>query len=97
MNKPTEQKICYLGYNKPSSPEEIEFEILGLENAASKIKIRISELRQKKYLADLASKNNLSSIADLFGRENESLHSKDGKEKNHREKNTSNIGCEKRT
>ena len=95
MNKPSEQKISYLGYTKPSSPEEIDFEILGLESAISKINLRISELRQSKYLADLASKNNLSNIADLFRGKNESLHGENGKEEDHREKNTSDIGCEK--
>jgi hypothetical protein len=51
MKNPENCKISYLGFSKPESPKEIEFEILGLKNLIAKAQERISSLEQSVKLA----------------------------------------------
>jgi hypothetical protein len=97
MKKPEERVISYIGYNKPENKDELEFEILGLQNAIAKINLKISELRQSDFLASAALKNNASNIDDLFGESDESFCSKNGIEEENRERNSFDSGGKKGT
>ncbi len=52
MKNPETCKINYCGYSKPSSPNEISFEILGLESLIKMAEQRISILKQSLFLAE---------------------------------------------
>jgi hypothetical protein len=69
MREPENRSIEYCGYSKPSSKEEVDFEILGLKNLIKKAEEKISLLEQTKYLVEQSIKERS---------ENESLHSKKG-------------------
>lgn len=53
MREPESCQIDYCGYANPRSPDEIEFEILGLEVAMNEMKKRIAILRQSSYLVKM--------------------------------------------
>ena len=69
MRKPETCKIEYCGYEKPKDKCEIEFEILGLEQAVQSILLRISTLKQSKYLAEYAINKNVLSMDSAFQKE----------------------------
>jgi hypothetical protein len=50
--------VKYCGYTEPRTPEELEFEILGLETAIYEAKKKIATLKQSSFLV----KVNLSEI-----------------------------------
>lgn len=50
MNEPERCTIEYCGFKNPKTPDELEFEVLGLETAICEAKKRISSLKQSKYL-----------------------------------------------
>jgi len=52
-NKLKHLKIEYLGIEKPQTPTEIEFEILGLETVIAEAQNKISQLKQGMVLAKL--------------------------------------------
>lgn len=54
MREPETCHIEYCGYGEPRTPEELEFEILGLETAVCEIKKRIATLKQSSYLVKIA-------------------------------------------
>jgi hypothetical protein len=56
MKSPETCKISYLGFSKPESPMELEFEILGLKNLIAKGYERISSLEQSLKLCELLIK-----------------------------------------
>jgi len=56
--QPETCKINYLGFSKPKTPKEIEFEILGLKNLIAKANERISSLEQAVKLAEISIENN---------------------------------------
>lgn len=56
MKKPENCYIQYCGYQSPQSPEELEFEILGLETAIYEIKKRIATLKQSNFLVSIILK-----------------------------------------
>ena len=51
MRSPERCSLVYCGYKDPFSPDEIKFEILGLETAIIAAKQRIAELTQAEFLA----------------------------------------------
>jgi hypothetical protein len=53
MKDPEICHVEYCGFLKPSSPDEIEFEILGLETAISEARKRINILKQSSLLAKI--------------------------------------------
>ena len=53
MREPESCKVEYCGYLKPRSPNEVSFEILGLESAIKVAEQRISALKQSRYLAEV--------------------------------------------
>jgi hypothetical protein len=79
MRKFTEQTVKYLGYSKPMSKQEIEFEILSIENLIRKLQFRTSELKKNMYIADLATAKGATNMEELFGDSHENIHNKDGK------------------
>lgn len=54
MLEPEMCTIDYCGYSKPHTPEELEFEILGLQVAICQANSRISRLKQSKLLISAA-------------------------------------------
>lgn len=50
MREPELCVVKYCGYADPRSPEELEFEILGLESAIYEAKKKIASLRQSNFL-----------------------------------------------
>ena len=52
-NKPVTLRLEYLGIVRPQSPNEIEFEILGLESAITEAQHKIAQLKQGLALAKL--------------------------------------------
>lgn len=58
MREPDLCVVKYCGYNEPRTPEELEFEILGLETAIYEAKKKIATLKQSSFLV----KVNLSEI-----------------------------------
>lgn len=54
--KPENCKVEYLGISKPKSPDEILFEISGLEHLICKANERIASLKQSKLLAEITIK-----------------------------------------
>lgn len=58
MREPEACQIEYCGYKEPRTPEELQFEILGLKTAIAEAKKRISTLKQSAYLVELAIRNN---------------------------------------
>ena len=87
MRTPSEQHVKYLGYGKPSTKEEVDLEIIGLEQAIGQIKYNIADLKRKAYLADKASEKGLKSVNHLFGGSHENVQSKAGEEERDREGN----------
>lgn len=81
MRRFTEQTVKYLGYEKPISKEEIEFEILSIESLIQKLRFRSSELKKNMYIADLATKKGVLTLDELFGDSHENIHNKNGKRK----------------
>lgn len=53
MKKPQTCNIEYLGYEAPESPEELRFELSGLEHLISKANERICSLKQSLILAEM--------------------------------------------
>ena len=54
MREPEKCHVEYCGYKDPRSPEELEFEILGLDTAINEAKKRMSMLKQSSFLVKLA-------------------------------------------
>ena len=52
MREPNTCKVDYCGYTKPRTPDEISFEILGLETLIKTAEQRISVLKQSLFLAN---------------------------------------------
>lgn len=50
MRDPDVCVVKYCGYIEPRNPEELEFEILGLEVAICEAKKRIASLKQTNFL-----------------------------------------------
>ncbi len=48
-----EKTISYTGIKLPSTPNQVDFEICGLENAILKAKVLIATLKQSKLLAQI--------------------------------------------
>ena len=60
VNKMREPEACnieYCGYKEPMTPEELEFEILGLETAIFEARKKISTLRQTAYLVEITMRD----------------------------------------
>lgn len=74
MRKTEKLFINYVGYKEPENKDELEFEILGLENAIKNAELRISMLRQGLKLNLLFLNNML----------------KDGEKKNEKTINSTN-------
>lgn len=53
IREPEKCNIEYCGFQKPQSPEELQFEILGLETAICEINKRIATLKQTNYLVEI--------------------------------------------
>jgi hypothetical protein len=53
MSERSKRKIEYIGYEKPETPLEIEFEIAGLKLAILQAEERIASLEQSKILAKI--------------------------------------------
>jgi len=87
MRRFKEQIVKYIGYEKPISKEEIEFELLSLKNLMHKLQLRSSELEKNMYLADLAIKKGATTLDQLFGESHENTTSKDGKKEENPERN----------
>jgi hypothetical protein len=51
--KPEACKIDYLGFSQPKTPNELKFEISGLENLIAKANERITALKQSLLLAEI--------------------------------------------
>jgi len=51
MRDPEEINLTYHGYRNPESPDELDFELLGLECLIATAQKRIFELKQGKLLA----------------------------------------------
>jgi hypothetical protein len=58
MREPEKCHVEYCGYKDPRSPEELEFEILGLETAINEAKKRIGVLKQSAFLVKIAIESN---------------------------------------
>ena len=60
MREPETCRVEYCGYKNPKTPEELEFEILGLKTAICEAEKRIATLKQSGYLVKvtLESKTN---------------------------------------
>lgn len=56
MKEPEVCHIEYCGYKQPNTPDELEFEILGLETAIYEMKKRIATLKQSKRLVEMTIK-----------------------------------------
>ena len=57
MKQPQTCKIDYLGYESPESPNELKFELAGLEHLISKANERICSLKQSLILAEIIISN----------------------------------------
>ena len=80
MREPVVCEEKYLGYPSPLSPEELQFEILGLESLIKKAEQKISRLKQTKYLVEKAHENGFQSLEKFFmDTENEILHLQESK------------------
>ena len=66
MREPENCSINYIGYKKPQSKEEAEFEVLGLKNLIKKAKEKISKIKQTTYLVSKAEELGLNSLEELF-------------------------------
>ena len=86
MREPENCNIDYCGYSNPVSKEELEFEVLGLKHAMSKIKSRIALLEQSQYIASIAINKKANFIQDMFRSDNESDINKVREEKGDKEK-----------
>ncbi len=64
MKQPENCKIEYCGYTKPHNPDEIKFEILGLETAIFIAKKRIADLKQSEFLAQKIFSQQVQDILD---------------------------------
>lgn len=58
MKKIETCSIEYCGYKNPKTPEELDFEILGLKTAIYELKKRIATLEQSKKLVEMSIKEN---------------------------------------
>ena len=56
MNDPDICHIEYCGFKQPKTPEELEFEILGLKTAIREAQKRIATLEQSAYLVQATIK-----------------------------------------
>ena len=56
MREPELCVVKYCGYAEPRNPEELEFEILGLETAIFEAKKRIATLKQSNFLVKVKLK-----------------------------------------
>lgn len=56
MKTPEKCIIEYCGYNSPESPDELEFEFLGLQSAINEINRRIGLLKQTALLVQITIK-----------------------------------------
>jgi hypothetical protein len=56
MKNPEVCQVEYLGYNRPETPDELEFEIIGLQTAIYEIKKRIFSLKQSQKLVEMQLK-----------------------------------------
>ena len=57
MKKPETCSLDYLGYQSPETPEELKFELAGLEHLVSKANERICSLKQSLILAEMIISN----------------------------------------
>jgi hypothetical protein len=69
MREPENCEIKYCGFSRPTSPVEIDFEILGLENLIKRAEERISALKQTSFLARLAIDTESESLQEFFEKE----------------------------
>lgn len=53
MKKPETCSLDYLGYKSPETPDELKFELSGLEHLVSKANERICSLKQSLILAEM--------------------------------------------
>lgn len=53
MTEIVKKNIDYVGYDKPSTPEQVDFEIAGLKLAILKAQTIIQTLEQSKLLAKI--------------------------------------------
>jgi len=65
MRDPDLCEIKYCGYKSPQTPNELEFEILGLETAIYEAKKRMSTLRQSSYLVKVTIEEGLSDNSNI--------------------------------
>tara|TARA_B100000131_G_scaffold286880_1_gene297130 strand:+ start:2744 stop:2953 length:210 start_codon:yes stop_codon:yes gene_type:complete len=65
MREPESCNIEYCGYSNPRSPNELDFEILGLESVIKIAEQRIAALRQSRYLAEYLSSNSVDQEVPL--------------------------------
>lgn len=56
MREPDICNVEYCGYKTPKTPEELEFEILGLKTVICEAKKRMATLKQSGYLVDVTIK-----------------------------------------
>ena len=76
-------KIEYCGYSNPSTQDELDIEILGLEFAIKKIEARICFLKQSSKIAQTIAINKENN----YNGENNELHSdKNRREEGYRKK-----------
>lgn len=55
MKEPQNCKIDYCGYENPETPDEINFEIYGLELAIAECNKRIATLKQSLFFAQMVT------------------------------------------
>jgi hypothetical protein len=60
MREPELCVVKYCGYAEPRTPEELEFEILGLETAILDAKKRIATLQQSSFLVKVKIREELN-------------------------------------
>ena len=53
MGERIKKNIEYIGYDKPSTPMEVDFEIAGLQLVILRAKVLIQTLEQSKLLAQI--------------------------------------------
>lgn len=56
MREPEKCAVEYCGYREPKTPQELDFEILGLKTAICEIEKRIATLQQSKFLVEVILK-----------------------------------------
>ncbi len=53
MSERTKKSVEYIGYDRPATPDEVEFEIAGLKLVILKAQTIIQSLEQSKLLAKI--------------------------------------------